>query len=195
MKVVKVKFVKQVVIILVLLLYFASYASKSVTAFETALFSLDLPKGFVALSSPRGDNPENDGSTYAFIEGNKERKKSILLVIENEKIKKINPGGKDLALLTAYANALRDTAIKSECKGVVSNIHTTFIGNRKSVFFEKTNQDCDILAEKYWSVLSGKYVITIYLAKPKNAANELFEEVQKSIRHITFRRGGSVAKP
>jgi hypothetical protein len=184
----KYKIMKQVVSMIVLLLCFGYYTSKDAIAFETPFFSIKLPKGFVLLSSSKNQNRENDNFTYAFIEGNKERKKSILLVIDGEGINDKNRESRDSGLLTA-TNALRDhTYNDSECKGLMSDISSEIIGNTKSLFFIKTNQECNVVVERYWAIITDKYFMTFYLAMPENADQRLFEEAGKSIKDIILKK-------
>src|SRR5208337_4307968 len=150
--VMKYKFTKRVVSIIVLILCSVSYASKGASAFETKLFAIYLPKEFVLLPSPDDQNRKKDNFTYTFIEGNKERKKSIILIIAGDRRNNANQEKKDLALFEA-TSVLRNIALKSKCKGLVSDISSEVIGNTKSLFFDRTNQGCIFSVEEYWSVI------------------------------------------
>jgi hypothetical protein len=146
-----------------------------------------LPKEFVLLPTPNDQNQKKENFTYTFVEGNKDRKKSIILIIAGDMRKNANQEKKDLALFEA-TSALRDMALKAKCKGVVSDISSEEIGNTKSLFFDRTSKGCIFSVAESWSVIVDKYFISFYLAMPEHADQKLFEEAQQSIKHVVFKK-------
>jgi hypothetical protein len=163
-----------------------AYAAQQATVLETDLFTVNLPAGFRPLLLKSQRNEKND-FTYAYIESDKAKQKSILIIVTAERNKNIKKKNANAVLYTA-TNALRNYTSKSNnCEGELTALLETTIGNSKALFFEKRNQRCNVSIEKYWSVIKEDYFITFYIAKPVGGNIDLFNQVQDSIKQVQFK--------
>lgn len=175
---------------LIFMLFLLCHASGQTASFETNLFSINLPKYIKHVSPGEPKENEGDAFTYMFIDANKDKAKSVLIVITGEmitgkmNIKKI---GKDFAL-HSITNELRDSVMKSKkCKGQASDITRTHIGNSDALYFEKVNRDCHAVLERYWSVVKGEYFITVYMAKSADAEDKVLYEIEEAIKQVKLK--------
>ncbi len=175
--------------VLLIILFWATsiaHASQQGAVLETDLFIINFPAGFKPLQLKSQKNEKND-FIYAYIESDKEKQKSILIIITAERNRNIKKNDANAVLYTA-TNALREYTLKSnKCEGQPTAILETTIGNSNALFFEKRNQNCKASIEKYWSVIREDYFITFYIAKPVDGNIDLFNRVQETIKQVKFK--------
>ncbi len=176
------KLIKIILFLVIPLTCSVAHAKQPSAILETDLFILNFPED-IKLLQIKSERNEID-FTYAYIEPDKERKKSILLVITGEDSKIITKHYMKSALYAA-TNVLRER--KTSCNGKPTEIVETSIGNNMALYFEKNNKDCILTVEKYWSVVRGSNFIFFYISKPTDGNNDVFDKVQTMIRQVKFK--------
>lgn len=179
-----IKLSKIVAIFFVVLYSSPTHATQQSIIFETDLFIINLPNGFKQLQErlPEYKRREHE---YAIIESDKERKKSIfLLIIAQTNVKK---NGDNNFTLYDFTSVLRKNHFQSSRSGNLSEIVKTTIGNSSALYFENNYQKGILSQEKFWSVIKGDYFIIFYLAIPVHAENNLVNGIQEGIKKVKLK--------
>lgn len=183
--------IKITLIIIITLVFCSScFASKSrFRNFDTDYFTISLPLHMRKLSSRELPSPENkDKFTFAFMESNKEREKSILLIISLEKINNPLPNDLKDRALRVMTKTLQDTAAdEPECLGHTSKSVETRVGGQKGYYFERRSENCVVTLEQYWVTISGNHAFGIYLVRPGKSDDEIARKVVDEITKIKLK--------
>jgi hypothetical protein len=182
----------KIILIIIATLLFCSpcLASKSrLRVFDTDYFTINLPLHMRKLSSRELPSPENkDKYTFAFMESNKAKKKSILLIISLEKIDDSLPNDLKDRALRVMTKTLQDTAADDpKCQGRTSKSVETRIGGQKGYYFERRSENCLVTLEQYWVTINGNHAYGIYLVRPGKSDGEVARQVVDEISKIKLK--------
>jgi hypothetical protein len=173
------------IVIMMFLCCFPCFASENrLRVFDTDYFTISLPAQMRQMSGSELPPPRNKRNiTYVFVESNKAKNNSILLVISLEKTD--NPGEK---LLKVIAKNRRDlTASQTDCRGRTSGLTETRIAGQKGYYFEKRSENCVVTLERYWTTINGNHSFSIYLARPVKGGETVARRIEKEIVKIKLK--------
>ncbi|MEA5114886.1 MAG: hypothetical protein VB050_12755 [Geobacteraceae bacterium] len=180
-----------IILILTLLASFPCFASENrLSVFNTDYFTINLPVQMRQVG--RNEIPflnDKKGISYVFVESDKAREKSIMLIISLEKNDHpVNNDSKDKAL-NELAKTLHDTAGEDfeECRGFTTGIVVTRISGQKAYYFERRNKNCVVTLERHWATINGNNSCLIYLARPGKLDNAVARSVINGIVKIKLK--------
>jgi len=174
---------KRILIVAIVVLSVCGYAAVcGARTFDTPYFRINLPDHFTTVIPPAdliGGGSER--FAYLFVEKNKERSKSILIVVMGGKVSDDEMADKERAL-TVATNAFRKSLTKSsKCEGELSGTVRTRIGDSDALYFEKTNRDCKVVIERYWTAIGSEYFITFSIYRITDADNRTYEQCIEAV--------------
>ena len=123
---------------------------------------------------------------YAYAEANKKSKTSAFLAITPEHARAVKKDETRQAL-KVFALSLRDTVIDPQCHSQVSDFTYTEIDGGDAIYFEILNKGCNVKFEKFWALIKGEYIFTIYLARPEQGNEDVYLDLEKAIKGIKFK--------
>jgi hypothetical protein len=178
------------IVIMTLLLCLPGFASENtLRVFDNDHFTINLSAHMRQVE--KNEMPpidDKDSLTYVFVESDKKRKKSILLMISLEKINNHVPNILKGMTLKEMAKTLRDrTASHTDCRGRTTELAKTQLSGKKSYYFERRSESCVVTLERYWTTIKGDHSFFIYLARPVNGDDETFRKVMQEIRKIKLK--------
>jgi hypothetical protein len=168
------------ILIMTLLIYSPCFASESsLRVFDTDHFTVNLPAHMRQLK------PIDDKSSriYTFVESNKVRKKRISLIVNLGKIDNPQP----IALKEISIGLRNSAASHSDCRSRTSELTETHVAGRKGFYFQKSNEGCVVVIERYWMAMNGDYFFAFCLTRPVKGDDAVFRRIEKEIVKIKLK--------
>jgi len=179
---------KKILIAAVVLSFFCSCTVCSAKTFDMPYFQLNLPDHFTTIMPPAeliGGSGER--FTYLFVEKDKERSKSVFIIVMGGKVRDEELAYRERAL-TAATNAFRKSLMESpKCESELSGTIITRIGNSDALYFEKTNRNCMILTERYWTAMGSEFFIAFSIYRIADADGRIYDQCIEAIRNVVLK--------
>jgi hypothetical protein len=178
------------IVLMAVLFFLTGFAYKNeLKVYDTDSFTINLPASMRQVTKAEMPSVYDKNSlTYIFVESNKSRKKSILLVISMDKIKKPVPKFLKGTALKEISKGIQVVAASdSKCRSHTTELMEKQLSGQNSYYFERRSENCVVTLERYWTTIHGNHAFSIYLARPGKSDDEIARKVVDEISKIKLK--------